>query len=334
MSMSMSRFDVEVRGSSFEGEVRGSRFDGEVRGSRFDGEVRASTVDDEVRGARFDSAIRGARFDSAIRASGTRVAGKAGSPGEREERFLYLLRTYPEREARETLVQVEQLVQEGEFAEHDRAEYWLGSAWLALREREAARKWFARVGKDHPGSVWDERSWLGMADAAAQERQYGNALEWYAKGRTARDAAVREMARVSAQATRTLRARQRWAWAAGGVALAVAGLLAASLWRHRPVRLWPPPAEARIVLPVLAVLALLSVRQDPGPRAAILELCTGAALLVTLSGLRLRAASPRGTARALHAAGTLAALGSLAYVAVYRGDLVGMLLETLRAGPG
>ena len=84
---------------------------------------------------------------------------------------------------------------------------------------------------------------------------------------------------------------------------------------------------------MLAVLALLSVRQDPGPRAAILELCAGTAVLVTLSGLRLRVAAPRGAARALHAAGTLAALGALAYVAVYRGGLVSMLLETLRAGP-
>jgi hypothetical protein len=210
----------------------------------------------------------------------------------------------------------------------------MGSAWLALQEREAARKWFGRVAKDHPGSVWVERSWLGMGDAAAQERRYGIALEWYGKAGTARDEAVREMGRVSASSTRTLRERQRWAWAAGGVALVVAGLLGASLGRHRPVSLWPLPAEARIVVPVLAVLALLSVRQDPAPRTAILELCGGAAVLVTLSGLRLRAASPRGTARALHAAGTLAALSALVYVAVYRGGLVGMLLETLRAGPG
>jgi len=257
-----------------------------------------------------------------------------GPSGERQERFLYLLRTYPQRAPRDTLGQVEGIVEEGDFAEHDRAEYWMGSAWLALQERERARKWFGRVAKDHPGSVWVERSWLGLGDAAAQERQYGVALDWYGKAGTARDQAVREMGRVSALSTRTLRARQRWAWAAGGVALAIAGLLAASLGRHRPLRLWPLPTEARIVVPVLAVLALLSVRQDPEPRAAILELCTGAALLVTLSGWRLRAVSPRGAARALHAAGTLAALGALVYVAVYRGGLVGMLLETLRAGPG
>src|SRR5216683_713126 len=52
-----------------------------------------------------------------------------------------------------------------------------------------------------------------------------------------------------------------------------------------------------------------------------------------LGAVRLRAAAPRGAARGLHVAGTLVALGALAYVAVYRGGLVGMLLETLRAGP-
>ncbi len=267
-------------------------------------------------------------------ATSSPMATPTPSPGAgRQERFLYLLRTYPQRAPRDTLAQVEQLIGEGEFPEHDRAEYWMGSAWLALQEGEVARRWFERVGRDHPGSVWVERSWVGLGDVAAQERRYGAALGWYAKAEGARDEAVREMGRVSARSTQVLRARQRLAWAAGGLAVIVAGLLAESLRRRGPVRLWPLPAEARIVLPVLGVLALLSARQDPAPRAAILELCAGAALLVTLSGLRLRAASPRGAARALHAAGTLAALGALAYVAVYRGGLVGMLLETLRAGP-
>ena len=266
-------------------------------------------------------------------ATATATTTTTATATARQERFLYLLRTYPQRAPRDTLAQVEQLVLEGDFPEHDRAEYWMGSAWLALQEVARARGWCERVGRDHPGSVWVERSWVGLGDVAAQERSYGAALEWYAKAEGARDEAVREMGRVSARSTQVLRARQRLAWAAGGLAAIVAGLLAESLRRRGPVRLWPLPAEARIVLPVLGVLALLSARQDPAPRAAILELCAGAALLVTLSGLRLRAASPRGAARALHAAGTLAALGALAYVAVYRGGLVGMLLETLRAGP-
>ena len=256
----------------------------------------------------------------------------------RQEKFLYLLRSYPQRPPRDTLGQVEQLVQQGDFPDHDRAEAWLGSAWLALQERQAARRWFERVARDHPGSVWVERSWLGLGDAAAQERRYGIALAWYAKARTAPDAAVREMGRVSEQSTLTLRERldcPRHQGRNGEAApLGLAGSAGIAIGPVVKVRAHKGPAEARIVLPVLAVLALLSVRQDSAPRAAILELCMGAAFLVTLSGLRLRAASLRGAARALHAAGTLAALGALAYVAVYRGELVGMVLETLRAGPG
>ena len=193
-------------------------------------------------------------------AAGSAATSDSTSAAARQERFLHLLRTYPQRPPRDTLAQVERLVEEGSFPDHDRAEGWLGSAWLALQEREAARRWFARVASDHPASVWVERSWLGLGDAAAQERRYGVALDWYAKARAARDAAVREMGRISERSTLTLRERQRWAWAAGGIALVVSGLLAASLGRHRPLRLWPLPAEARIVFPVLAVLALLSVR--------------------------------------------------------------------------
>ncbi len=251
----------------------------------------------------------------------------------RQGRFLDLLSTYAERPPRETLAQVAQLVDEGDFPDRARAEYWLGTAWLALQERESARHWFARVGRDHPGSAWVERSWLGLGDAAAQERRYGLALDWYAKAQNAHDPAVREMGRLSAGPARTLRARQRWAWAAGAFAVLVAILLGASLLGHTPVRIWPLPAEARIVLPVLGVLALLSLRQDPAPRAAVLELCAGTSVLVMLSGLRLRAAMPGRAGRALHAAGTTAALFALAYVAVYRGELLGMLFETLRAGP-
>jgi hypothetical protein len=227
---------------------------------------------------------------------------------------------------------VARLVDEGPFPERDRAEYWIASARLAAGDRPGAREWFARVGRDYPASVWEERSWLGLGDAAAHERDYPSALDWYARGLAARDAAVREQARVSSGQVRILRARQRSAWGAGAAALSVAGFLLYS-WRKARGALWPLPAEARIVLPVLAVLCLLSIKVDPAPRAAVLELCIGGAALVFLSGLRLRALQPRGAAKAGHVALALAALGCLAYVAVYRADLVGMLMETFPVGP-
>src|ERR1700682_4104022 len=124
-------------------------------------------------------------------------------PSAREERFLFLLHTFPERPPAETFRQMEKLIEEGPFPQHDRAEYWMGSAALAAGDRESARRWFARVAKDHPASVWEERGWLGLGDAAAQERGYGEALVWYGRAQAATDAAVREVGRISDGQVRT-----------------------------------------------------------------------------------------------------------------------------------
>ncbi len=254
------------------------------------------------------------------------------SPDARQERFLHLLRTYPDRPPADTFAQVAALIEEGPFAERDRAEYWIGSARLAAGDRAGARAWFGRLSRDYPGSVWEERSWLGLGDAAAQERSYGVALAWYRRAESAADPAVREVARIDGRRIFILRRRQRLAWAAGAVALLIAAFFAASAFQARAT-LRPMPAETRIVLPVLAVLALLSLRVDPAPRLAVLELCAGGAVLSLLSGLRLRALRPRRAGRALHAGLALIALGCIGYVAVYRADLIGMVLETFRAGP-
>lgn len=260
------------------------------------------------------------------------AASAAADPASRQERFLELLRTYPARAPATSMALVAALVDEGPFAEHDRAEYWLGSARLTAGDRASARAWLARLRQDHPGSPWVERAALLEGDAAAQERSYDESLAWYARAAAARAPDVRELSRLAAAQVLLLRARQRWAIAAGAFALLVFLALALSIARLR-APLWPPPPELRVVGPVLAVLAVLSLRQDPAPRRAILELCAGGALLATLSGLRLRALALRPSGRALHAALLLGALVALAYVAVYRGDLVGMVLETFRTGP-
>ncbi len=263
------------------------------------------------------------------------ASGASGTSGtsraEPQRRFLELLRTYPERPPAETFAQVAQLIdQSGDFPGRDRAEYWIGSARLAASDREGARLWFARLAHDYPASVWTQRSWLGLGDAFAQERHFGAALEQYARAQTASDAAVRELGRISASQALVLRTRQRWAWGCSAFACAVALWLLAGA-RRGP--LFPLPAELRILWPVLTVLALLSSRVDAAPRATILTLCAAGAALTGLSGLRQRAVQPRGLGRALHLVLTVSALGAVAYVAIYRGDLIGMVLETFRAGP-
>jgi len=259
------------------------------------------------------------------------IAADAADAAEaREAHFLQLLQTYPERPPAETFRQVAQLIDDGAFPQRDRAEYWMGSAALAAGDRESARRWFRRVGRDHPGSVWEERSWLGLGDAAAQERSYGEARAWYARAQAGTDPAVRELGHISDGHARALQRLQRMAWAAGAVALAIAAFFALGGRRARWI---PLPAETRIVLPVLAVLALLSTRVDPAPRAAVLTLCAGGALLSLLSGARLRALGAGRAARLTHALLGLLALACVAYVAVYRADLIGMVKETFRIGP-
>ncbi|HUJ29357.1 MAG TPA: hypothetical protein VLW85_25230, partial [Myxococcales bacterium] len=163
-------------------------------------------------------------------------------------------------------------------------------------------------------------------------RDYGTALRWYARAQGATDAAVRELGQISALQARVLRERQRAAWACGMLALSIAAFFAASALRRR-ARPWPLPAETRIVLPVLGVLALLSVRIDAAPRAAVLQLCAAGAVVSLLSGMRLTAVKPAGAGRALHLALALTALGCIAFIALYRSDLIGMVEETFRAGP-
>lgn len=249
-----------------------------------------------------------------------------GSAEAREERFLELLRTYPDRPPAQTFQQVSALIDEGSFPERDRAEYWIGSARLAAGDRDGARLWFVKLGRDHPQSVWVERSWLGLGDAAALEHGYTESLVWYGRAANARDAAVRELSRIDISQILVLRRRQHAAWAAG---LLSSGIALFFLIQGRR-SLLPLPAETRILLPVLAVISLLSWKIDAAPRAAVLMMTTGGAALTLLGGARLRAAPHN---KLLHAALALIALAGLAFVAVYREDLVGMVMETFRAGP-
>jgi hypothetical protein len=273
----------------------------------------------------------------------------------REKQFTYLLRTYPERPPDVTLGQVAQLVDQGPFAERDRAIFWIGSARLSLADHAAARVWFAKLSREHPDSVWVQRSYLGLAEAAAFEHHFDEALSWYSRADQSSDATVRELARISRPQVMTLQRRQKIGWLCGALVAAamllllVSTLRAARLASNAPPnaksdakpesfaqlirRALAPPAEARILLPLLLVVAIASLGQDSAPRGAALELCIAGGVLVWLSGAFLRAHPLALPKRAAYALGLLVILGCGAYVAIWRHDLVGMVQETWRAGP-
>ncbi len=261
------------------------------------------------------------------------LAALFAGPAERQARFVELLRTYPSRPPAESVALVSALIDDGAFAERDRALYWIGSVRLQTRDLPAARAAFERLRSEYGGSPWVERALLSEAEASAQEGNYSASLDWLARAGQAQDKAVRELTRLQSAQVRTLLKRQRLATAAGLFALAVLALFAASVARRWPVPLFPLPAEARVLLPVLGVLALLSLRQDPAPRAAVLQICAAGGFLVTASGLSQRAANAGRLGGALRALAALAALAAWSYVAIFRADLVGMVLETFRAGP-
>lgn len=264
-----------------------------------------------------------------VAAPGRRLAADEGDA--RQESFAALLRTYADRRPQDSLSLAERLVEAGPFAEHDRAEYWIGNVRLSLGDRDGAAAWFGRLSRDHPDSPWAGRGQLGLADIASEEHRYGAAVAIYARAAGDKDAVVRERARIRSAQVLALRARQRRAWAAAAFALAWVSLLVASVVRLR-ARVLPLPAELRIAGPVLVVLALFSLRQEPAPRAAVLEVAAAGAVLATVSGLRLRAVAQGPCARGLHAALTVAALFACAYAAACRNELVGSVLETFRAG--
>jgi len=297
-------------------------------------------------------AVRGsAQAATAAPAPAATAPGAGPDAQQRQQKFLYLLRTYPQRPPDQTLGQVEQLIEQGPFPERDRCLFWLGSARLSLGDRQAARAWFARLAREYPDSVWVQRSFLGLAEASAAEHDFNDSLSWYSRADHSKDAAVRELARIARPNVLTLQKRQHLAWAcAAALALGLLGLLAAiarrastsAVWLSSPslrsrlqaiLRALAPPAEARILLPLLAVLALASLAQDRAPRQATLELCIAGGVLSWLSGAFLRGRLLARAQRLVFALWVLLLLGCGAYLAVWRHDLVGMVLETWRAGP-
>lgn len=140
------------------------------------------------------------------------------------------------------------------------------------------------------------------------------------------------------------RARQR-TWlrrgAAGLLALLVLGALVRLVrdlgtWRAALRRLARPPIEVLFALPIAALVAALAVTGNPLVARAIVTIVIAGIAVAWLSGVLVDVAREHGRlsrARlALHVSGVLVSVASIVFLAVERGGVIQLLVETWRGG--
>jgi hypothetical protein len=140
------------------------------------------------------------------------------------------------------------------------------------------------------------------------------------------------------------RRRDRWyiaAWLAiAGAFAALLGSLVEAVLR-RSAGTWPaalrPPIEVLFLGPVAVVLLGVAFTAHRAIAPAVVTISAGGLALAWLSGAALEVVRAGGRARRLRSAlqvlACLAGVAGLAYVALTHGDLIDLLVETVRFGP-
>ena len=241
------------------------------------------------------------------------------------------------------------------------AEYpgWPGSPrallWLAEIHRRAGRNHealarYLEVARDWPDSDEAVHAWRGAGDMAARLGRFDEAARLYHSipvsepaDQRGRDDALASLARSRVRAHIYTTCHVIIAIVLLGLCASLrlaAGSAGASLRA-----LARAPTEVVYMLPVAALLAGGSFTGHESVGPAVTLVCAGGLLLTWLSGAGLDAGTarvsgdsaarpPRRRLRLLaHAAAVALAVLALCYVAVHRGHLVDMLLDTVRYGP-
>jgi hypothetical protein len=220
--------------------------------------------------------------------------------------------------------------------------------WLADALRRAGRPTEAQARYAAVAARWPERA-EGQAALRGGAGCALDAHDWsLAEALAARlaieDPADRRTRDDLIAAAARGRRRDRW-YAIACVAIAAAfaallGSLAEAALRGPRGNRWSalrPPIEVAYLAPVVAVLigAAFTAHRLIAPAVTIISL--GGVALSWLSGAaleRLRAdGRRRGLRTAAHILVCIGAVAALAYVALVRGDLLDLLLETVRSGP-
>jgi hypothetical protein len=223
------------------------------------------------------------------------------------------------------------------------AALWLAD-WLRRAGRhDAAQERYAQIIGRWPDTPSARAALRGAAGCALDARAWALAEELAGRLPAADpvDRALRDDLLASAARGR---ARDRWyvvAWLAALAAFAgLAGSLVEAARRGPPGARWAalrPPLEAVFLAPVALVLIGVAFTAHRLIAPAVATIALGGLALTWLSGAALDQLRATGRAHRVrsvaHVIACLAGVAALAYVALIRGDLLDMLLETVRFGP-
>lgn len=221
------------------------------------------------------------------------------------------------------------------------ARMWLGDTWLRLGEPARARPWFDEavpVARD-PRDAWRARKASGDALAALGEDDAAEAVYRALRGASAEQDGTLDQAMAELATTRGRRRLTLGAWL-----VLILGTLAAiamarrdtGSWRRALAALARPPVELWVALPFAVLLTVVAWRDDAMVGIAVSWIAGGGLAVAWLAGASLAIARARGPIRferaAVVAAVAALAVVAIAYLAVVRGQLIDLLIETWKHG--
>lgn len=268
--------------------------------------------------------------------------GPDNAGAEALARFIDIQQQFWRRSEPESIAMMEQVLADyPNWSGAPRAVLWLGNIHQRAGRLSRAAAYYQQVLDDWPDSEYVYRALRGAGDTALLRDRFDEAEDFYGR-LPASGAPDRTLNRADALYD-VERMRLRAQIYLG--AFALLGLIAIALTlslrnaagsNAAAVRaLWPPPTEVLFMVPIAALLigAGYSDFYAIGPAVAIVTI--GGIAVTWLSGAALAAApQPCGPLRASgHVIGSLTAVLALCYIALHRGHLLDLLIETVRFGP-